>query len=171
MQVKTATRKEKREIMGERVLQKNLTQDARDWLVLAMDPFHDYSRQLAGYPDADGSATIVSCYQYELDVSKPAGTLGNWDAHVFTLPTLAKTTLSPFTVSNGPRILLGAAGENEITVGPLNVYSADAGQPLCPSSAAAFAPTNLTMQNLDCLTDALPGRSRVIGWGIEAPCL
>lgn len=167
MQRKNVSRKEMREITGAKVLSKNLSQDARDWIILAMDPFHDYSRQLAGYPDADCSATIVSCYQYELDVSKPAGSVGNWDAHVFTLPTLAKTTLTPFNVANGPRVLQAAAGEAQISVGPLNVFTADAGQPLCPSSDAAFVASNLEMHNIDCLTDALPGRSRVIGWGME----
>lgn len=157
----------RREMLGDKVITKSLTADGKDWFIMAMDPFHDYSRQLAGFPDADGSATVVSCYQYELDVSKPAGCAGNWDAHVFTLPTMSKTILSPFTVANGPRVIQGNAGENSIYAGPLNVISADAGQPLCPTATAAFAPTNLTMANIDCLTDAVPGRSRVIGWGVE----
>lgn len=160
-------RNARREVLGDKVLSKSLTEDGRDWFVMAMDPFHDYNRQLAGFPDADGSATIVSCYQYELDVTKPAATVGNWDAHLFTLPTMSKTTLSPFTVSNGPRVLQANAGELQIPVAPLNVYCADAGQPLCPTAGAAFNPTNFTAYNLDCITDATPGRSRVIGWGVE----
>ena len=38
-----------------------ITEDGKEWLTLALDPFHDYNKQVAGYPDADASHTVVSC--------------------------------------------------------------------------------------------------------------
>jgi hypothetical protein len=159
----------RRKQVAEIVLSRNLSPDGRDWLVLALDPYHDYPRQIAGYPDADNSATVVSCYQYEYDLSKPAGVAGNWDAHVFTMPFLRAESFDQCIANNGPKSqrIQTAAGVPTLGLGPLSIIAADAGQKLFPEMTGVFNPTNPGSYQVNCLTDAFPGRSRVIGWGFE----
>ena len=59
-------------VIEEMVSKHTLTSAGRDWLVLALDPFHDLEKSVAGYPDADSSMTVVSCYQGAIDLSKQA---------------------------------------------------------------------------------------------------
>lgn len=159
----------RRRQIAEIMLNRALTADGRDWLVLALDPFHDYPRQLAGYPDADNSSTVVSCFQYEFDLSKPPGVVGNWDSHVFTMPLLRVETFDQCKAINGPHYqqVQTAAGAPTVSLGPLTIISADAGQRLFPEAGGAFNPTNLNVNAINCSTDAFPGRSRVIGWAFE----
>jgi len=82
----TMSRSQRRKDIGQAILEKNLSADGRDWLTLAVDPFHDLLHPIAGYPDADSSHTVVSCYQYSLDISKPPAAAGNWDLHIMTNP-------------------------------------------------------------------------------------
>lgn len=74
-----------------------ITQDGKEWLTLALDPFHDYNKQVAGYPDADGSQTVVSCYQYQTDVSSVGG--ANWDCHIYNGCVAKPDNLSVFQLA------------------------------------------------------------------------
>lgn len=152
---------------GEKVLNTNLSPDGRDWLTLALDPFHDLQKPIAGYPDADGSQTVVSCYQYSLDITKPAGAAGNWDLHVFTLPIGATTSALQHT-ETGFDAFTATVGATATAVSTVNAISVDAGQPTVPTSTAVFAPTNYTQLLQPLVPDALAGVSRVVGFGIEA---
>ncbi len=164
--VYTMNRNERSIKIGQKVLEKAVSEDGRDWIVAALDPFHDFQRQLAGYPDTDCVNTVVSEFQYEMDVSKPPGAAGNWDCHVFTTPlgipstfvqstsllNMANFTISDFTI-RGMSIL--------------NAWTADAGQPLFPKNNAIFTPTNFVENNINAANALGSGSSRVIAMGFE----
>lgn len=158
-------RKEYKSALAQAILKKGLTSEGRDWFTLALDPFHDYQHPVAGYPDADSSHTVVSCFQYALDVSKPAGAAGNWDAHVFSMPFVDGCTLGQFGCTVANKTYAQNAGI-QVPLGPISVFAADAGQPLWPTTSV-WAPTNFAYQTIDMTAQAGAGLSRVIGFGFE----
>lgn len=158
--------------LGARVLNSTLTPDARDWVIAALDPFHDFQRALAGYPDTDSCNTIVACYQSEIDVVKPAGVVGNWDSHIFTTPLIMPVNTFQVKSSVADSAFISNTPGNDPdpaqrVLGSLNIWSADAGQPLFPKVNAQFAPTNFATQVFDTSGTVGTGLSRVIAWGFE----
>lgn len=139
-----------------------LTPDARDWVTLAVDPYHDFQHQVAGYPDADSSSTVVSCYNYAMDISAPIGCVGNWDAHVFNLPRLTTTSYSVSPVqANGLRL---ANTINTVQLSFLNAMTANSGTHLFPDTAAWTVVNNFQTA---CIQVPDDGQSRVIGAAFE----
>lgn len=143
------------------IASRQLTPEGADWLTLRMDPYHDFQRPIAGYPDADDFDTVVSVRNYEVNVSKPAGSAGNWDAHIFTLP---------YSYNNGS---LGTSVASQITesanayvTGLVNVAKDDAGGPLW-LTASPVASGNFSLTHVDTFSGVSEGCSRVIGLGIE----
>lgn len=140
---------------------KSLTQDGADWLTLRMDPFHDFNRPIAGYPDADNIDTIVSAVNFQTVITKPAASAGNWDMHLFTLPftqdevTLGTSVDGVFTASAGTYLL-----------GLVNVAKADAGEALFPDVNPVVS-ANFEMAGIDGFDQVGEGVSRIIGMGIE----
>nr|WRQ64890.1 hypothetical protein [Sobelivirales sp.] len=154
-----------RRLSAEKYLKGNYTSSGKDWFTLATDPFHDYNHHVAGYPDADSSRTIVSCYQYAIDIAKPAGAAGNWDAHIFSLPLSRPETFAQYaSTANEDTVQLTAGTKPAFAV--MNVIAADAGQLLFPTTAL-WAPTNLAVTPLDTFAATLSGMSRLIGYGFE----
>lgn len=138
-----------------------LTSDGADWLTLRLDPYHDFQRPICGYPDADCFDTIVSTLNYEFNVSHPAGSVGNWDAHVFTLP------ISSLTTDNGNSVNGQFTQTAEpYSLGLVNVAKDLAGGPLFPT-AVPVASANFTLERVDSFDNVHEGLSRVIGLGIE----
>lgn len=125
-----------------------------------MDPYHDYKHQVSGYPDADTSATIVSCFNYATDVKAPSGSVGLWDAHIFSLPNAAGNTHCVANLQNTGQFIAGAS---LAYLDFLNIMTADSGQSLFPDTDP-WAPTHFDPQSLPVPTD---GQSRIIGFGFE----
>lgn len=143
------------------VKSQKLSSDGRDWLTLALDPFHDYEHPVAGYPDADGSQTIVSCYTYQLDVAKPAAVVGNWDCHVFNTPEMTSTNQSMVTQNANWLTMVETALSSN--VGPLTVLTGGSGVAL---SMGAATTTSAALPALG-TTSLISGITRVIGMGFE----
>lgn len=138
-----------------------LTPSGADWLTMRLDPYHDFQRPVSGYPDADCCDTIVSCRNYEYNVSKPALAAGNWDAHVFTLP-FDNSSFTNGNVVNG-QFTQTALG---FVLGLVNVAKDDTGLPLFPVAVPVASP-NFSMAAIDTFSSVEEGFSRIIGMGIE----
>lgn len=147
--------------MSKLIKQKQLTPDGADWLTLRLDPYHDFLRPIAGYPDADSSDTIVSVRNYEMNVSKPAAAAANWDAHVFTCP-FDSDTFHLGTNTNGNFVQTA----DTYNLGIVNVSTDDSGGFLFPV-AVPVASANFTMEPVASFLGIDSGLSRVIGMGIE----
>lgn len=69
---------------------KQITQEGKDWLTAAVDPFHDFEiSQLRGFPDMATEPTVVIRIQQALDVSAPSDCVTggmNWDCHIALSP-------------------------------------------------------------------------------------
>lgn len=156
-------------LVGSRVL----TPDGKDWLTSALDPFHDLDHQIAGYPDADTSSTVVGCYQYALDFGKDAAqTSTTWDAHIFFNPVCtAAGTASTYYASaistDGSYITRDITdGGKSLTFGLVNVLKNNNGASLYPTSPADISAT-VSIDNLNVGQQVFAGNSRVIGAGLE----
>jgi hypothetical protein len=155
-------------------LQKNkeITAAGKAWLLKALDPFHDYDLKTAGYPDAQGGLSVVSMRVSSTTITKPAAAAANWDCIVASLPinVYSSGAWASADVNNASSIDIETTPTQGMTVGSLQINSADAGQPLFPNAGpAAWAPTNFaytflkTQNNIN--NSLLPGR--VIAWGFE----
>jgi len=105
---------------GERILSRLVEEDkisvqGKDWLICAIDPFHDHQlKELAGWPDVQSGASVVSCIKGSLTVRKPvAAPAGPWNCHIVQFPWL--------TASRGP----GAIGAYTVMPRSGNVLSSN----------------------------------------------
>jgi hypothetical protein len=146
------------------VANKQLTQDGGDWLTMALDPFHDWNQPIAGYPDADGSATIVQCFQYSTDISSPANA---YDAHVFINPAFGYNDNNEVSVLGNEVYLTQTANDHNYTDGIISVVTADVNELLAPGDGLAYNPTNGSFATLGNWQDLVTPNSRVIGLGFE----
>lgn len=160
----TRGKKKDRGDIIERLIGSNqLTRDGADWLRLRMDPYHDLQRPIAGYPDSNCLDTVVSALNYEYTLTKPAGSVGAWDAHIFTLPVKGMTVdVGSFTpVTDKFKQTAGAYG-----VGLVTIVKDDTGCPLFPT-ADPVASANFSMASMNAFSGVEDGMSRVIGMGLE----
>ncbi len=156
----------RRELLDQLVSAKALTPDGRDWLTLALDPFHDYNHTLAGYPDADVSQTVVACYEYQYQLAAPNGVVGNWDAHIFTTPLMTTEALLIGNIEAGWNKVTQNAGASNVVMGPLTVYASAAGGRLYPATDV-FPTTQIGLPQGANASDFSKGISRIIGMGFE----
>lgn len=160
----------KKDLLDTLMAARKLTPDGKEWLTLALDPFHDYSHQVAGYPDADCSQTVVSCYQYQAEVAKPNNVEAGktWDAHIFNLPITRPDDYGVFNMdAQWNKLFEPNPVINNYQTGPLNITTNAAGKalsPIIPNNVDP--PTTTTLPVVDTL-DLCTGLSRVIGMGFE----
>lgn len=147
--------------MNDLINKGQLTPDGADWLTLRMDPYHDFQRPIAGYPDADSYDTVVSVRNYETTVTQPTALGANWDMHVFTLPITGSIT-DLGTCTNGQYVQTN----EPYNMGLVNIAKDAAGGPLFPT-AVPVASGNFSMAYVDAFAGVEEGLSRVIGLGIE----
>lgn len=142
-----------------------ITPDGKEWLTLALDPFHDYTHQVAGYPDADGSQTVVSCYQYQATVDAGAWNT-TWGCHIYSSNLASTNQMSVLTESADWASTTEAAPAVSTQMAPLVIACSATGQYAPQIPLAAGQPTIITLP-ANGNTDISAGNSRVIGMGWE----
>lgn len=156
------------------------TKEGSNFVVQALDPFHDFERDLSGYPDINSTGTVLMCVNKEFSITKPSGLAsGNWDLHVWSAPVLL---CSDVLMAGEPGVAYfygGAQPGDEsdtfnipnhtlpVKIGPLNWSKVAAGQPTVPV-ASTFAPTNGEFNALDINDFCDDSRLvRIVGMGFE----
>lgn len=133
-----------------------LSQGGRDWLKLAVDPYHDNEVMISGFPDASTGRSVVQCYRRQTTINFPSDS----DCHVFMTPVNSFLgTLTPQTCSNTND--LSAALANVATTG-LVVCSGAVGSSL-PSATSTFQNLDYAISN----SSAVQSPSRVVACGFE----
>lgn len=88
-----------KDIRAERLLDRygatvGLTEQGRNWLIPALDPFHDTLMDYQGFPDLTQSAAIPQCIKLTMTISAPStADGGNWDCHLVDLPWVNTLTM------------------------------------------------------------------------------
>lgn len=142
-----------------------LTPAGKDFLIAALDPFHDVQlKELQGWPDVETAPSVVRCIKQSVTVAsnQPAGS--NWDCHVVQWPFLdslnsriwRRTLLAP---GGGNRVIHTPAGL--FNMGGLQIYGMAANAQLDVSNAA----NQVGVIQLD--PQITQGSGRIVGMAFE----
>lgn len=148
-----------------------ITEAGKDFLVAAMDPFHDTQlKELQGWPDLEVGASVVRCIKQTMNISATSGGAAAattpWDCHVALLPWLSAQTFDVTASRSGNVFTFDSAVANSAAIGGLvamGTFTTGTDVNWFPSSVAAG---NLLGQlNLPATYEK--GMGRVIGIGFE----
>lgn len=150
-----------------------LSPDGKAWLTQILDPFHDQEIEPIGYPDTDGSRTIVRCFNQSATISQPSGqSTGTWDAHIFSLPETVDQfynfypaqTANAGTAAATPQIVTAAPAA--VQFGLINAVIG--ATPLAtwgvPTATGSVVPNNTVLANINAFQSS---PSRIVGLGFE----
>lgn len=142
-----------------------LSEHGKEWITCVADPFHDYEHPPAGYPDADGSNSVVMCLKYTLVLKAPEGTGdGTWDAHVFSLPIAETQYYQSFKATGVDGAHYVSNNDNQYYLGLLNCATNITGGVLIPGGTE----NPLTLSPIPPTGDAVTaGNCRIIAAGYE----
>jgi len=80
-------------LRSQRVLDKigtrlGITEPGKQWLMAAVDPFHDTPLDVRGYPDVNEAASVVQVIKFSAAIGAPSGIAAdtNWDCHIHAFP-------------------------------------------------------------------------------------
>lgn len=114
-----------------------ISTQGRDWLVAAIDPFHDTAIECRGLPDGSNALSVVLNVNLTMTISAPAGVSGAWDCSIVDFPTMTSGTKNGYlqwssyaTASNGPYGLLGSTSIAVPSPTGLSYISGPTGAPL-----------------------------------------
>lgn len=144
---------------------KAITIDSKNWLIGALDPFHDFNFSPEGLPDTYSGPTVVQFIKKKLILTAPAGTVGTWDAHIFTAPLMSTENGSYGLYEPG---VFSIPAPAELPMGTINAYCVPAGTKSLPikGTTAYTAPYELR-----CISPCDNGNDysmmRIIGGGFE----
>jgi len=164
--------------------QRGVTEAGKIWLTEALDPFHDTSIDVVGYPDPINSSTLVYEINQSIQLTAPTGIVSTdtWSAHIFNLPELQSNNLISDVARNIYAYQAVPASTNVAAMGLLNVVSWTSSvttstfdlsannQPQTINSTPSFRTyQNSTVTNPQNTTGATNywGASRVVGLAFE----
>jgi len=154
------------------VASRELTQGAADWVTQTLDPFHDWQKLPAGFPDATSGQSFIQCVTLTKTTTI---NLAPQDVHVFTLPQLSTREFWQQAVE-APTYW--GATTTQIpygTLGPVNIVTCSAGKPTMPfydpltqiwSSVDIGGDPLFKVQSFD-FSEYLVGESRLVSLGFE----
>jgi len=80
-------------LRSQRVLDKiggrlGITEAGKQWLLAAVDPFHDTPLDVRGYPDVNEASSVLQVVKFSAPISAPTGlaTDATWDCHIHSFP-------------------------------------------------------------------------------------
>jgi len=154
---------------GEKLLEKlvngrKITPSGADWLITALDPFHDTQlKNLQGWPDVETGPSVVRCvkqsYTLAAPSSIPSGT--NWDCHVIMWPWHESIPFLPSNSRNNNQVDFLNLTVGQGSVGGIQAYAVPAGTNLLPVvPGVAIATSTLGLNYTQ-------GSGRLTGIGFE----
>lgn len=154
------------------VANKSITPESREWIIAALDPYHDFKVKPVGYPDLSGVDTVVLCINGSMTVAAPSGLSDGetWDCHVFNLPNLAFSHLQPCRYDPGHGMLSYSAGEEAgyKDFGFINAVTTKTGNATLPTAETSDLDAWRTSVTTKYISPELPaGAGRVIAAGFE----
>jgi len=147
---------------------KAISPKGKEWLVAAIDPFHDTDICCSGYPDMNNSASVVQLVKQTMTISCPAAiTAGTWDCNIFCPPwptsqPMAGSIIGDNIISQGVAPICSMGGVTALT--------AQSGVSTGPFNGAIVNAAVMNMTN--CTSLGVPytyfqGGARVIAQGFE----
>jgi hypothetical protein len=138
----------------------SLTKQGKNWLIQALDPFHDTDIPPTGFPDANIGGSIVQEVKSSIQISAPSSvTSGTWDLHAFNLSNM----LAGYLYQGGFLAGFTAAASTPVTAGGVVVLTGPTGTALNLSNIGS----NVNVTSLSLPFDYLTGSSRIVAMGFE----
>ena len=147
------------------------TPDGKNWLTMALDPFHDTNVPVTGYPDQLSTATAVQYVKKNVTIVKPTNLAPGlkWDCHIATLP-IADTVFGFANSQPNERGHYEKTGgaATPVTMGTVTVVKGISGYGSFPNDVGGFA-YQATRQTYGYsgTDDNRKSPSRLIGGGFE----
>lgn len=147
-----------------------LSPGGKDWLVEALDPFHDtILNNNRGWPDVSTAGSVVQCIKSSMQVSATSGGGGAvaapWDCHIAVLPSLLPSPYIASTTRRGAGFFWDSTVSTSGPFGGLMAMASfSAGTPVNWFPFTGH-PTYLGSMGLDKAYSS--GTTRVIGIGFE----
>lgn len=140
-----------------------ITECGKDWLIAAVDPFHDTQlKNLEGWPDVEETPSVVRCIKQTMTVSSTGS--GNWDLHIVAWPWLNKQPFNKTSARHG-NVLLGAdAVGHDGEFGGVQAFAVASGVDLDISDPSTYT----LLGTMDLNPDYTQGVSRLVGMGVES---
>jgi hypothetical protein len=155
--------------LGDRV---GMTEPGRNWVTLALDPFHDNPVHLDGYPDGNTSNSICQVIKQTMTITAPASvTTGTWDCSIVDWPHVQNSQLVPaatdqsITPPLNNLIYQVTPSSKSVSTGGITVYAGATGTQL----SASYACANTILQGPTLTLPAMysTGDHRIISKGFE----
>lgn len=140
-----------------------LSEDGKNWLIQAIDPFHDTQLPvLEGWPDQETIPSLVRCIKKSFNISRPTDIPAgqNWDCHIISWPWLNQIDFWDIVSRENNVLGAPAGGVNTHLHGGVQAYGTLAGADWSPT----LSPT-LGVAQLD--PEFQKGVTRVVGMGFE----
>lgn len=154
-------------ILERMVQQRQITRDGADWLVSAVDPFHDFDYSLAGYPDTQTASTVVQLVKLQFTVSQPVSiTTPTWDCTINLFPTNNSSIQPGMSVSNLNNSGTAGLVSDFYQLGGVTATAGNSGVALFPKGPA-LQDASVVMAGSATPRAYLTGKSRIIGAGFE----
>lgn len=168
-------------ILNRLVSEQKITSCGKDWLIAALDPFHDSQLDnLEGWPDMECGASVVRCVKKSVQIAVPTELAGQtWDCHIDMHPFLTVGAASPLDAAphgywendavinnrinaNPPSNTVGL-----VKVGGLQVVGCKAGRDCSYYNVTAAGSENILIANVELDKEYTTGSGRLIGLGFE----
>jgi len=155
--------------IGERL---GLSEEGRQWLIMALDPFNDSRTNHSGFPDGKGAKNLVEQCRETATISAPSGILSSgvaWDMMVVQLPWVLPQKFafgSQITLVTGVNVDSNANLGNYWYQSTTNAGTATIGGLLvmcAPSSQNKWDLTNWAGTSSQSITNITPDPSQVAG--------
>jgi hypothetical protein len=138
-----------------------LSKEGKNWLIQALDPFHDTDIPTTGFPDANIGGSIVQEVKLSIQMSAPSTiTSGTWDLHMFNASNLTPGTTYQGSFEAG---FTASATEVSNTVGGVVIITGPTGSQL---NLTGY-PNTAYVNQLSLPVDYLTGSSRIVAMGFE----
>lgn len=160
-------------LVGDKVL----TPEGKNWLIEALDPFHDTAIQLAGFPDTNRSASIIQCVKYSQNIKAASSITADtpWDCQIVMWPLPHQHSPGNDQGVNctsnggnfGPGVVRLRDNSGDIKpfpIGGVTAYQVDAGGEMFGAAETSANTTSLTISVED---NYLAGCGRIVGMGFE----
>lgn len=82
-----------------------LTPTGKNWLIQAVDPFHDSEIPHTGFPDLSCSSSVTQCIQVSGNIQCPSAiTTGTWDCNIVAWPEVSNVATTTNKVGLSVRL-------------------------------------------------------------------
>jgi hypothetical protein len=149
-------------------------QTSRPWLLSRLDPMHDNSVGLGGYPDGNSGMSVPMCLRSSMQVVSAQGSTANWDANVVFYPDANLTSVMSVNRISSPgfstfsNVLQNPAITATYGVGGISVYQATSGTSLTLSTFSqgiSYIPNNVV--SIQRTVPTIQGPWRLTALGME----